>query len=68
VLLVFFLIFIVGAILLGALRIILGWVVPVATLKRFDSVVSATFLLIFKLSIVGLAGIIVWVIWLGTRG
>lgn len=55
-----------AAILFGAFRIILGWVLPAAGLKRFDAVMSATFALMFKLCVVGLAGIIIWaVVWLG---
>lgn len=57
--------FVVGLILFGAFRIILGWVLPAATVRRFDEVMSATFGLIFKLCVVALAGIIIWAIWLG---
>jgi hypothetical protein len=63
-LLLLFLIFLVGGILIGAFRIILGWVLPAPTLKRFDAAVSMTFGFIFKLCVVALAGIILWAIWL----
>lgn len=55
------------AIVFGAVRIILGWVLPAATMAKIDRGTAATFGFIGKLSIVALAGIIVWAIWTATR-
>jgi hypothetical protein len=56
-----------SGVLFGAFRIIIGWLLPVAAVERFDAFMSAMFALIFRLSIVGLAGIVVWVIWLAVK-
>jgi hypothetical protein len=57
---------IIGAILFGAIRIILGWALPVATMRRVDTITNATFIFIFKLWVVAMAGLIVWIIWHAT--
>jgi hypothetical protein len=59
---------IVGAILFGAVRIILGWVLPVTTMRRVDAITNATFVFVFKLWVVAMAGLIVWIIWYATSG
>jgi len=64
-----FLIVVIGlAILFGAIRIILGWILPVATMKRVDAATNAIFIFIAKLFVVGLAVLIVWSIWFMMKG
>lgn len=55
------------AILIAAFRIILGWMLPAPALAKFDRGMSATFGFLAKLSIVFLAGFIVWAIWAFSR-
>lgn len=51
------------AIVLGAVRIILGWVLTPSALARLNSGVEAAFVLLGKILVLIAAGAIVWVIW-----
>lgn len=55
------------AIVFGAVRIILGWILPAPTMAKIDRGTAATFGFIGKLSIVALAGAIIWAIWTASR-
>lgn len=58
-----FLLFVVVifAIIFGAIRIILGWMLPKTTVAKLDAVFDATMKFFFKLCIVALAALIIWV-------
>lgn len=51
------------AILIGAFRIILGWLLSPAALARFDAAIGRAVTMFGKLLIVGAAGVILWIIW-----
>lgn len=52
------------AILIGAFRIILGWLLSPAALARFDAAIGRSVTFFGKFLIVGAAGIILWLGWL----
>ncbi len=52
------------AILIGAFRIILGWLLSPAALARFDAAIGRSVAFFGKFLIVGAAGIILWLGWL----
>ncbi len=56
------------AILIGAFRIILGWLLSPPALARFDAAVGRAVTLFGKLLIVGAAGLILWLVWAGMSG
>jgi len=56
------------AILIGAFRIILGWVLSPAALARFDAAIGRAVSTFGKLLIVGAAGVILWLIWAASSG
>ena len=61
----FWIIVIIGvvfAILYGALRIILRWILPATTFEKFDYIVDRTVALCWKLLVVALAGLIIFFI------
>lgn len=61
-----FLILGAGILIVGAaVRIILGWVLPTPTMARIDRAANAASTFVLKLSVVALAGLIIYVVWLG---
>ena len=60
---IFLVVFFVGIPLIAA-RIVAGWILPAPTLRAVDHFVYRAIVLAFQLGIVGLAGLIIYVIWL----
>lgn len=56
------------AILIGAFRIVLGWVLSPAALARFDAGASRAVGFAGKLLIVAAAGMILWIAWMLSTG
>ena len=54
---------VVMAIVFGAFRIILGWILPRPAVARFDAFIFSSYKLLFQIIIVALAALIVWAIW-----
>lgn len=52
----------VVAVFYSAARIILGWILPKPTLARFDAALGGAVTLIWKISVVVFAGLILWLI------
>ncbi|MFG1268111.1 hypothetical protein V5F40_09115 [Xanthobacter sp. DSM 14520] len=52
-----------AAIVLGAIRIILGWVLPRATVAKIDGVVDRAMKLYLQLCVVALAAFILYGLW-----
>ncbi len=54
-------------VVLGAVRIVMGWVLPRRTVAKVDQVVGRAVKLYIQLCVVGVAGVIVWAIWIGSH-
>jgi len=54
-------------VVLGAARIVMGWVLPRRTMAKVDHFVGRAVKLYIQVCVVGVAGVIVWAIWIGSH-
>jgi len=54
---------VVAAIMLGALRIILGWILPKTAVEKLDRGSERAFALMFQIGVVGMACLIIYMIY-----
>lgn len=67
-LIIFIVACIAGAIVIGAGRIILGWILPNETMARVDRAFHMTGNIILKLTVIAVAAFILYLVWVGFHG